>query len=433
MMRAAPSIRKRLARFLVGWSLVWGLAITLALVLTTQNEVEELLDDTLLASAEVMAGLLERPAEGVEPSSGGAAVQVGAIKAVGVTSQGSGRFAWQVVGVNGQLQRRSNQAPDTPLHTLPTPGFSDTAQWRVFGRSLGPDGATLYVAQTRTERQDVEFEIALGAALATLALGLLGFFWLNARLKSELAPLQKLSDRLARHDPSQPAASLGPAEREELEAVHAAIDGLGQRLAQRLARERAFTAHAAHALRTPLAGIDAQLAVALRESPADLAPRLRQVREAGVRLQRVVAALLSMFRSDSDLQRSSVDLAALLARLPVEGLAVQLAQQEQAVPLQADPDLLAAALLNLFDNALRYGAKRVTLEIITPRLLRVSDDGPGVGEPHRLELQEALGRQADDLGTGLGLRLADLVARAHGGHLRLLPADQGFAVEIELG
>ena len=109
------------------------------------------------------------------------------------------------------------------------------------------------------------------------------------------------------------------------------------------------------------------------------------------------------------------------------------AQQAQAVPLQADPDLLAAALLNLFDNALRYGAKRVTLEIITPRLLRVSDDGPGVSEKRRLELQEALGRQADDLGTGLGLRLADLVARAHGGCLRLLSAEQGFALEIDLG
>lgn len=433
MKRAAPSIRKRLTKALVGWALVWGVAVTLALVLATQNEVEELLDDTLLASAEVMAGLLERPAEGGEPGSGGAGVSGGAVGAVGAASQDSGRFAWQVVGVDGHLLRRSAQAPDTPLHAVPTPGFSDTEQWRVFGRTLGPDAAILYVAQARAERQDVEFEIALGAALATLALGLLGFFWLNARIKAELAPLQALSDRLDGHDPSLLAASLGPAEREELQAVHAAIDGLGQRLAQRLARERAFSAHAAHALRTPLAGIDAQLAVALRESPADLAPRLRQVREAGVRLQRVVAALLSMFRSDSDLQRSSVDLAALLARLPVEGLAVQLAQQEQAVPLQADPDLLAAALLNLFDNALRYGAKRVTLEIITPRLLRVSDDGPGVSEARRLELQEALGRQADDLGTGLGLRLADLVARAHGGHLRLLSAERGFAVEIELG
>lgn len=436
MKSAVPSIRKRLNQALVGWALIWGMAVTSALVLTTQSEVRELLDDTLQASAEVMVGLLVRPAEGVEKIMGSAPVLAdpgGVIGTQSGDSELSGRFAWQVVGINGQLLRRSKQAPEVPLHAVPTPGFSDTAQWRVFGRSLGPNAATLYVAQTRLERREAEFEIALGAALATLALGMLGLLWLNARIKAELAPIQQLSDRLAGLDPSRLATSLGSAEREELQAVHSAIDELGQRLAQRLARERAFSAHAAHALRTPLAGMDAQLAVALRECPADMAPRLRRVREAGVRLQRVVAALLSMFRSESDLKRSPVDLAALLARLPVEGLTVHFRQQGQAATLQADPDLLAAALLNLFDNALRYGARGVTVEIITSRLLRVSDDGPGVSETRRLELLEALGRQADDLGTGLGLRLADLVAKAHGGWLDLLPVERGFSVEMNLG
>jgi len=34
---------------------------------------------------------------------------------------------------------------------------------------------------------------------------------------------------------------------------------------------------------------------------------------------------------------------------------------------------------------------------------------------------------------GLGLMLADLVARAHGGRLHLPAVAQGFAVELELG
>src|SRR6185295_5326482 len=113
-----------------------------------------------------------------------------------------------------------------------------------------------------------------------------GHWWLRRRVARELEPLQRLSQRLEGHEPLDGLATLGPAERRELAPVHAAIDALGARLARRVAHERAFTAHAAHALRTPLAGIDAQLAVALREAPPALAPRLQRVRAAAGRLQR---------------------------------------------------------------------------------------------------------------------------------------------------
>ncbi|MBK9362956.1 MAG: hypothetical protein IPM99_18555 [Rubrivivax sp.] len=60
--------------------------------------------------------------------------------------------------------------------------------------------------------------------------------------------------------------------------MHDAIEALGERLARRVANERAFGAHSAHALRTPLAGIDLQLAVAEREAPPALQPRLARAR-----------------------------------------------------------------------------------------------------------------------------------------------------------
>jgi C4-dicarboxylate-specific signal transduction histidine kinase len=64
----------------------------------------------------------------------------------------------------------------------------------------------------------------------------------------------------------------------------------------------------------------------------------------------------------------------------------------------------------------------------------LDDDGPGVSAERRQALQEALDAQAYDDVPGLGLTLADLVARAHGGRLRLPPpAGRGFAVELSLG
>src|SRR5512134_193270 len=99
--------------------------------------------------------------------------------------------------------------------------------------------------------------------------------WLRLRVRRELQPLQTLSERLRMHDPLARSPLLGAAERAELAPVHAAIDALGQRLADRVAQERAFATHAAHALRTPLAGMDAQLAVALREVAPEHQPRLQ--------------------------------------------------------------------------------------------------------------------------------------------------------------
>ena len=411
-----PSIRRRLARAMLVGSLVCGLAVAVSVWLATEEEVDELLDDTLRASAEVMAALL--PPGGL-PS--------------GVpASNGDTRFAWQVVDASQQVVTRSSRAPSVPFARVPLTGYIDSAQWRVFGLALGSEGRILYVAQTGAERAEAKFEVGVSAVLAALAVGILGYFWLSALARHELAPVQRLSDRLAVHEPLAPGTTLGAAERAELQTVHRSIDQLGQRLAQRLAHERAFTAQAAHALRTPLAGIDAHLAMCLRESPPALQPRLQRAREAAGRLQRVVVALLTLFRSDGEPLREAVDLAPLLRQFALERLQVSL---QATQPLDADPDLLAAAMANLLDNAQRHGASRIIVSTPSAHTLRLVDDGPGVNPERREALQAALDAQAYDGVPGLGLTLADLVAREHGGRLRLLPpgADEGFAVELSFG
>ena len=414
---APPSMQRRLARVVWVGSLACAAAVSVGVWLATQEEVDELLDDTLQASAEVLGAMLRD--QRTEPARGAIEVQT------------SSRFAWQVIDASRRVVARSNRAPDAPLSATATAGFFDAAGWRVFGSALGADGRTLYVAQTRAERAEAQFEVAMNAVLAALAVSLLGYFWLRARLRHELAPLQHLSQRLQEHEPLVPGATLGPAERSELQPVHGAIDQLGQRLSKRLAQERAFTAHAAHALRTPLAGIDAQLAVSLRECPETLRPRLQRTREAAGRLQRVVAALLTLFRSDGEPERGAVDLDRLLRQFPLERVQVAV---NASLPLQADSDLLGAALANLLDNAQQHGASHIDVSTPAPHTVRLDDDGPGISAERRQALTSALDAQAYDVVPGLGLTLADLVARAHGGRLRLVDATggRGFAVELVL-
>ncbi|GAA4415576.1 sensor histidine kinase [Quisquiliibacterium transsilvanicum] len=413
-----PSIRSRLATSLLVWALLWGAAVGLAVWHSATQEVDELLDDTLVSSAALLSQLLELPGSaGAVPASRGA---------------DGGHFAWQVTSADGVLLLRSSRAPGSAWHPRPVAGFRDLEDWRVYGLAMGGDGRMLYAAQTRDERIEARTEVAMGAALAALAVGLLGYVWLRFRVRAELRPLERLSERLAQWDAERPDAqnALGPAERRELEPVHRAVEELTQRLQSRIASERAFAAHAAHALRTPLAGIDAQLAVAQRECPDELRERLGRVRGAAARLQSVVGALLGLFRAAGASQPEDVDLADLMARLPAAGLKVDVAPGARVV---ADPDLLAAALANLVDNAQRHGARRVRIEAPDPHRLRLADDGPGVDEAHRLRLQAALDAQGYEDAVGLGLTLADRVARSHGGRVELLPSGHGFVVEMALG
>lgn len=427
-MKPRPSIRARLSKAILVWAVAWGTAVTAAIALTVPHEVDELLDDTLQSSAEVLAILLS-PAR--EASHAGRSELADALPRVFDDALlPEDRFAWQVVNAGGLVVLRSTLAPETPLHPGATPGFSDLPDWRVYGSALPGDGRMLYVAQTLAERFEAKFEVGFGATLAALGIGLLGLLWLRVRVRQELAPLEELSQRVGAHDPTAEGASLGDAQREELQPLQSAIDDLGRRLAARLASERAFAAHAAHALRTPLAGIDAQLAVALRESPPEIQPRIRRAREAAARLHGVVSALLVLFRSNADLRRERIDLHDLLSKLPVEGLTVRVHGEKS---IDADPDLLAAVLLNLADNALRYGARKMRIEAFATNTIRVHDDGPGVSGSRREQLQAAIADAGHGRRTGLGLALAGVVARAHGGRVVLPDVPGGFAVDLVLG
>ena len=430
MTPAPPSIRRRLSQSVLMMTLMWALLTSLAVGLAVQHEVDELLDDTLQASADVLAELIgELVVAGPTDTAG----VVGA-PATGAGDLADKHLAWQLIGPGGALLLRSPLAPVQVWASQPVKGFTEVARrWRIYGRPVGE--RMLYVAQTQAERKKALLEAGLVSAGVAVLVGALCALWLRARVRRELRPLADLSAAISHHDPLAPGATLPHPEREELLPIRDAIEALGRRLARRVANERAFSAHAAHALSTPLAGMDAQLAVALRERPPALRPRLLRTRAAAGRLGRVVTALLTLFRSGVDLQWQTVDVAALLARLPVEGLQWQISG---GPTVQADPDLLAAALINLLDNALRHGGRQVMINIRPGpggdgACISLRDDGQGITPVRFTELQDALQAQDYEGRMGLGLMMADMVARAHGGHVLLLPQTDGFTVELWLG
>jgi signal transduction histidine kinase len=103
--------------------------------------------------------------------------------------------------------------------------------------------------------------------------------------------------------------------------------------------------------------------------------------------------------------------------------------------LQANTDLLSAALFNLIDNSLRYGAKTVRITSSHSNTLVVSDDGPGVNADRLNALRFGLAGRSElaSEAVGMGLWLAQRVAHAHAGALTIESVDgKGFTVTLEL-
>ena len=399
-----PSIRTRLARTVLLIAAAWGLLLALTVGTVLHRSLDRLLDAGLQESAELVYGVLSM-------SQGQALPDDGSLPA---PPHREG-LVWQVVRPNGGVGLRSHSAPVQPLTLSRESGFSHTSDWHLYTLPLPDQQGVLHVAQPDLARTHAQRSV-LGASMGVaLIIGLLSAWWLNARLRAELQPLNRLSLSVTRFDPLHTEARLPAADRAELLPLQEALDDLGQRLHARVAHERAFAAHAAHALRTPLAGLDAQLAVAIKEADEARQPRLRQIRAAAAKLRSVVSALISLFRAGGEVHWQPVELADLLARMPVKGVAVRVSGPSV---VHADPDLLAAAMLNLLDNAARHQATEVLVQIQSEGAgvrLAVQDNGTGWSADRLAQVQQALASGQGEGVLGLGLTLVDLVARKHGG------------------
>lgn len=421
-----PSIRGRLVQSLLWISIAFGLLTSVVVWYVIAHEMGELMDQELREAAEIFHSVMA-----VQPDL--ATDGQSASHHFGYEEH----LVWQVVDASsGRVKSRSHKAPELALQTAPTEAIAWTqdGQWRAFTSVFSQrPGQFLVVAQSREERDEVHGEVVWYTLVAALSMGLLSALLMNWRIQQELRPLAALGQRVQHYDPLHPDTAPKTLPRQELLPIEQAIHDLGHRLAQRIISERAFTSHAAHALRTPVAGIDVQLALAIQEAPASIRPRLVRARNAAGRLGRVMQALLMMFRSGMEPQRQDVDLRQLIDALAFHDMAIAI---HQTTSVNADPDLLAAALLNLLDNSHRFNSHQVTITALQEgheTVLRVQDDGDGC-QPHtKARLQQSLQQQAYGDGSamrGLGLVLADLVARAHGGRTVLPDCASGFGIEL---
>ena len=322
------------------------------------------------------------------------------------------------------------------------------------------------VAETLRKRQALAAELLLSVLLPQLVLVVVagGVIWLA--LDAMLAPIGAVAQALG----AQTDSSLAPVDDRalptELMPLTRAMNALLLRLRDALAAQRHFIADAAHQLRTPLTALKLHADEAARETdPKRLALVLAELQRAADRAVRLSQQLLTLARAEPsarvnepvrlDLRQPVMDaVAASLPRAVSIGSDLGLigGPLDPGPPIEVlgDPDLLAEAVNNLVDNALRYAGRgaRITvgLETVGEQVrLTVDDDGPGIAPADRERVLQRFHRGARgtgdtaDLsglpaGTGLGLAIVAEIARGHQGRvwIETVPSGRGARVVIEL-
>jgi signal transduction histidine kinase len=317
-----------------------------------------------------------------------------------------------------------------------------------------PGGYHLLVGRDVQDRAQVRALIVTGlswAAIGALVIAMVGGLWVRRTVLRRVEIINStvsaimhgdLSRRLPTRDTSDEFDQLAQTINFMLGQIGKLIEGI-----------RNTSNTVAHDLRTPLTELRAELEEMIRLHPSRVA-MVEGVHKAVADIDRVIAifnALLRLAEIDSGVRRSGfrrVDVAKLATE--VAELYGPLTEDKDATfaldahsgsVVNGDPYLLAQAVGNLVDNAVKYAPRQGTVSLRTACSgdgqieITVEDDGPGIADAEKPRVTERFYRclgQGRPEGIGLGLSLVEAVARLHNGELALRDNDPGLSATLRL-
>jgi two-component system sensor histidine kinase TctE len=295
-----------------------------------------------------------------------------------------------------------------------------------------PSGTVvLRVAETRNKRDELMREILLGEIVPAIVIALTAIALVWFAIGRGLAPLGRLRAEIESRSPRD----LRPVDTDhaptEVKPMVHALNELLRQLEATLDAQQRFIADAAHQLRTPLAGLQTHVELALRERTADtLRHTLRQAHSATQRTVHLTNQLLALARAEPTAHHPAamqpVDLKAIgedavrlwVPRAIVRGL--DLGFELEPAQVTGDARLLRELVDNLIDNAINYTPAGGAITLRTgmrgaQAWLAVEDSGCGIPEEERQRVFDRFYRAsgAPGEGSGLGLAIVREIASRH--------------------
>jgi two-component system sensor histidine kinase TctE len=299
------------------------------------------------------------------------------------------------------------------------------------------------VAETTVARQQLARALLFRSALRLLLLifGAATIVWIAVTLS--LRPLYRLGEAIAERSPDdlRPIRQSVP---REVEGLVETVNSFMVRLQSALDAMRHFSGNAGHQLRTPLAVVRTQLALAARsDDAAGMKAFIARSDEAVGHAERILAQLLLLAKIDATGSGASrplppLDLTALAREITADHVPraadahIDLGFEGDACAwIAAEPLLIGELLRNLVENALAYAGQGAEVTVRVAQLkdsvrLEVEDDGPGIAPERLAAVRQRFARgDSEAPGLGLGLPIVEEIATRFEGTLSLEPASDG--------
>lgn len=438
-MTGPASLRLRAALMLSALVAALWLAAAAGTVRLLTGEMDEVFDAALQETGQrilqlAVVDILNREEEGITQT-------------LGALDPHDEFFTYVVRDDRGRVLLTSDQAAVADLPQFDQPGFHQTDTHRLYQEEAVQGTVILTIAEPLQHRRQVWREVALSLGLPLIFVLPLSVLSIFLGLQWGLRPLSALRDLLARRDARDFSILPVAGQPAELQPITGAMNQLFTRLDAAFEAERSFAAHAAHELRTPLAGAIMQLQRLRRKTTEpDTIATATEVEAALKRLMNLSERLMQLARAEGarleattphDL-RQVMDLVVADHRRAAPTRALEVAMPDQPVLSRLDPDAAGIILRNLIGNALTHGQGPVRVTLDSAALLRVENDCPAIppADLSRLTQRFQRGDGAAEGGSGLGLAIVSRMAERAGLALKLtspLPGtDRGFAAEIRL-
>ncbi len=279
------------------------------------------------------------------------------------------------------------------------------------------------------------------------------WFFVSRRVMKRIDGIAATSQTIMHGDLSRrlPIAGNG----DEFDRLATNLNDMLERIELLMQGMKDVTDNIAHDLKTPLNRMRTRVETVLREGKGegDYREALQATIEDSDNLIRIFDALLRIARVEAmspeagmepfDLKAVVEEMADLYAPLiEDEGGRLSLDVGE-AGKVIGSRDLIAQAVVNLIENALKYGRPETGEPVISIKaalrgdrmVLSVSDNGPGISGQDRERVTGRFVRldaSRSEPGYGLGLSLVRAIARLHGGQLHLQDAGPGLIASIDL-
>lgn len=351
----------------------------------------------------------------------------------------------------------SGRLPDFEIPPGATSGFSDVVlpegvdgrvHWRIFSpieddEELFQD-LRILVASDLTELRSTLIPVAFMIAAFGTGGVIVILVLLKHLLRAAVGPLRDLSAEVQSIDVNRLSRRLAvddlPAE------LHGVVDKLNELLARlevSFVRERRFSSHAAHELRTPLAELKSMMEFGANWPDELSESYVREMLEVVDELEAIIETLTLLARTESGEPgpRERIDLAASVAaclarHLPtISERKLSIERHIEEGEFVSDPVIWQAVMNNLIGNAVAYAPEGGEVEIVaSARGFAVKNGAPSLTEADLDHLFERFWRKDPSRGSaghsGLGLSVVRSGAEFLGGRCAATLGDGSLRIEV---